>query len=193
MERSRRIFFLLILNLSLVFLSIYILDFLQIVDYRQIIGKVPGLKLAYEAKVENPFLLEKMELNKKWQILNEKMKILEEQKIELEKQKEKIALERKKVADEKKQIQNRITEFEKQKQEEKTYTKRVDQVASQIENMPPQSAVKVLSKQDDMMIIDILNRLEKRANDAGTTSMVSYLLSLMDPEQAARVQRKMLQ
>lgn len=193
MERTRRIFFLLVLNIALVFLSIYILDFLQIVDYRQILGKVPGLKTAYQVKVENPFLLERLELDKKWSILNENLKNLEEEKQKIKLENEKIAIEKKKVEEDKKQIQNRIDQFEKQKKEAQAYTKRVDQVASQIENMPPASAVKILSEQDDMMIIDILRRLEARAQQAGTTSMVSYLLSLMQPEQAARIQRKMLQ
>jgi hypothetical protein len=59
--------------------------------------------------------------------------------------------------------------------------------------MPPEDAVKILSKQDDLMILDILKRMDARAQTAGHASPVSHLLSLMDPDQSARIQRKMLQ
>jgi hypothetical protein len=35
--------------------------------------------------------------------------------------------------------------------------------------------------------------MEERAKKAGRQSIVPYLLSLMDPEQAARIQRKMVE
>jgi hypothetical protein len=44
-----------------------------------------------------------------------------------------------------------------------------------------------------MMILDILKRMDARAAEAGRASPVSHLLSLMDPDQSARIQRKMLE
>lgn len=193
MSRTRRMMILLFINLGLAFLSLYILDMLQIIDYKQILNRIPLIREAYSVKIEEPYLLEKAELEKKWQILDEKIRNYEQDKKKLESLERNIAIERENVEKEKQNTRNMIDTFEKAKAEREAYDKRVDAVAAQIESMPPQAAVKILEKQDDMMIIDILKRMESRAADIGRQSMVSFLLSLMDPEQSARVQRKMLE
>jgi hypothetical protein len=45
---------------------------------------------------------------------------------------------------------------------------------------------------DDMTVIDILREMEKQSQIEGTQSLVSYLLSLMDPKRASVIQKKML-
>ena len=193
MNRNRRIIFLLFINLGQAFLSIYVLDMLQIIDYRQIIEQVPFLRETPTAKIEDPFLLEKVELDKKWQTLDERIRNFEEEKKNLEEQSRAIEIEKENVAKDKEDTKNMIDNFEKEKADKESYDKRVDQVAIQLENMPPEDSVKILGKQDDMMILDILKRMDARAAEAGRASPVSHLLSLMDPDQSARIQRKMLE
>ncbi|QJR22008.1 hypothetical protein BREVNS_1258 [Brevinematales bacterium NS] len=193
MSRSKRILFLLLINLGLVILSIYFLDMLEILDYRQIFSQIPFLRESFVVKIENPFLLEKLELEKKWLLLEEKQRNLDDAKREMEKAFLMITQKQEELAQEKENIQNMIAQFELAKQNQATYEKRVEEIATQIENMPPQSAVKILEKQEDEMLIDILRMMEKRAQTAGKRSLVPYLLSLMDPEQSARIQRKMLE
>jgi len=193
MSRSKRILFLLLINLGLVILSIYFLDMLEILDYRQIFSQIPFLKEQFVVKTENPFLLEKLELDKKWLLLEEKQRNIENARKEIERNFLLITQQQEQLAQEKENIQNMIAEFELAKQNQATYEKRVEEIATQIENMPPKSAVQILEKQEDEMIIDVLRTIEKRAQSAGKTSIVAYLLSLMDPEQAARVQRKMVE
>jgi seryl-tRNA synthetase len=193
MSRSKRILFLLLINLGLVILSIYFLDMLEILDYRQIFSQIPFLKEQFVVKTENPFLLEKLELDKKWLLLEEKQRNIEDARKEIERNFLLITQQQEQLAQEKENIQNMIAEFELAKQNQATYEKRVEEIATQIENMPPKSAVQILEKQEDEMIIDVLRTIEKRAQSAGKTSIVAYLLSLMDPEQAARIQRKMVE
>ncbi len=193
MSRRKRILFLLLINLGLVILSIYFLDMLEILDYRQIFSQIPFLRESFVVKIENPFLLEKLELEKKWLLLEEKQRNLDDAKREMEKAFLMITQKQEELAQEKENIQNMIAQFELAKQNQATYEKRVEEIATQIENMPPQSAVKILEKQEDEMLIDILRMMEKRAQAAGKRSLVPYLLSLMDPEQSARIQRKMLE
>ena len=192
MNRNRRILFLLIINLGLTFVALYILDMLQILDYKQILSKIPGFKQVYAAKIEDRYLLERVELDKKWQILDEKIRNYEQDKAKLDADQRDVAIARDNIEKDKENVQNMIDNFEKAKAEKEAYDKRVDEVAAQIENMPPKSAVLILEKEDDMMIIDIMKRMEARAADASRQSSVPYLLSLMDPEQAARIHRKML-
>jgi hypothetical protein len=45
---------------------------------------------------------------------------------------------------------------------------------------------------EDLLVIDILREIDRRAEETGTQSIVPYFLSLMEPpEKAAAIQRKM--
>lgn len=192
MDRSKRVFFLLIINLILVFLSLYILDFLQIIDYKQILSRVPLLRNAYQTRVEDPFLWERMILEKQQELLNEKIRNYEEQLSQLVAKKLELDQEWEQLAEEKQNVQNMIDNFNNEKAAQETYQQKVLAVAQQIQNMPPKVAVQVIAKQDDLMIADIFKALDQMAADAGTGSVVPGITMLMDPEQLARVQRKML-
>lgn len=193
MDRSKRIFFLLLINLTLVVLSLYILDFLQIIDYRQLIKRVPLIKSAFEPRIEDPLLLEKVELEKKWELLSEQYQnysndliILNESQLELE-----LAWDE--LEEEQENVQTMIDNFELEQEKENAYDLRVEQIAEQIQNLPPEIAVEVLEKQEDLMIADIFEKLEELADEAGTGSVVPGISMLMDPEQLANVHLKMLQ
>ena len=67
----------------------------------------------------------------------------------------------------------------------------VDKIARNLTNMPPERAVAIMAKMDDQDVIDILRKTEEIAAASGTNSIVPYWLSLMDPVQAAELQRKM--
>ena len=69
--------------------------------------------------------------------------------------------------------------------------KNIEQLARYYNGMPPQNAVANLLAQDDQMAIDILRKVEALAQAAGTTSIVSFWFSLMPPQRAADLQRKM--
>lgn len=191
MERSRRILFLLLINLGLAFVSLYILDFLQVIDYRQVIERVPFMKGRVTAKIEDPYLLEKVELEKKWEVLNEKIKNLENSQADLEQEKKKLELEKEEIENKRLEVENRIAEWEKQKEDIAAYGERVQEISGRIVNMPPQQAVGILAELDDLLIIDILRDIDRRAEAEGGQSLSPYLLSLMDREQAARITRKM--
>lgn len=193
MNRGRKILFLLLINLGLVFVSLYVLDMFQIIDYKQLMSQIPFLKQAYRIKVEDPFLLERVELEKKWQILDERLRNYNEDKKKLEDEMRSNQIMLESIEKERENVQNMIDNFEKMKAEKASYDKRVDEIASQIEAMPPEAAVKILEKQDDMMVIDVFRRMNVRAADNSKATIVPYLLSLMDPEQSARIQRKMLE
>lgn len=193
MNRNKRIVFLLLINIGVITLALYLLDFLQILDYRMIFAEFPLLKEQYTPRIEDPYLLEKVELEKKWQLLEEKIKGLEEEKKKIEKEIRDINIEKQNIAQEKENIKNMISEFERAQSEKESYSKRLDSLAEYIENMPPLDAVKIIEKQEDLMIIDLFKRMDERAKKTGRQSIVPYLISKMDPEQAARIQRKMLE
>jgi len=67
----------------------------------------------------------------------------------------------------------------------------VEQNARYLTGMPPQNAVGIIAKLDDQDAIDVLRKTEEIARAEGTTSIVSFWFSLMDPGRAAELQRKM--
>jgi flagellar protein FlbB len=67
----------------------------------------------------------------------------------------------------------------------------VEQNARYLSGMPPQNAVNIIAALDDQDAIDVLRKTEEIAKAEGTTSIVSYWFSLMDPARAAVLQRKM--
>jgi flagellar protein FlbB len=67
----------------------------------------------------------------------------------------------------------------------------VEQNARYLTGMPPQNAVGIIAALDDQDAIDVLRKTEEIARAEGTTSVVAYWFSLMDPVRAAELQRKM--
>ncbi|MDR0486670.1 MAG: flagellar protein FlbB [Treponema sp.] len=67
----------------------------------------------------------------------------------------------------------------------------VEQNARYLTGMPPVNAVGIIAALDDQDAIDVLRKTEEIARAEGTTSIVSFWFSLMDPVRAAELQRKM--
>jgi flagellar protein FlbB len=67
----------------------------------------------------------------------------------------------------------------------------VEQNARYLTGMPPQNAVGIIAALDDQDAIDVIRKTEEIAQAEGTTSIVAYWFSLMEPARAAELQRKM--
>ena len=182
-----------LINLILVFLSLYILDFLDIIDYRQVIQQIPFMKATFQPKVEDPYLLAKVELEKREQILNEKIKNYEASQDILSNEIKQIDMEKQDIVRAREEIGNAWRALTNEMQRILTYDQKIEEIAVQIESLPPDVGVKSLEKHPDLMIIDILRKIDRRAADAGKLSITPGILMLMNPEQLARIQQMMLQ
>lgn len=131
--------------------------------------------------------------------INKQLEAIEIQKQELDRREEDIAVKEKLNE----QIASELSSREKsQEDREKTFNQTVkqyddknvniEQIASNLNGMPPQASVNILLKMDDQTVIDVLRKVEEIAAREGTASMGSYWLSLMPAERAAEIQRKML-
>ncbi|MBQ5400186.1 MAG: flagellar protein FlbB [Treponema sp.] len=100
------------------------------------------------------------------------------------------------------QVAQELEEQKKaQEEREKTFNSQVrmyddryrniEQIVQNLNGMQPVKAVAILEEMDDQDIIDVLRQAEADASSSGTSSMGSYWLSLMKPERAAEIQRKM--
>jgi flagellar protein FlbB len=190
-----KILFLLLLILVILAGGIYWFDHLGLIDYKSLTGPymryLPSFLSRGESAEEDPLLLEKEMLNKKEEILEEKMRAIEQKGQELEArelaiQESEIKLEEDLVSleEEKKLLSEKLREYD-------NYRENIRKQADYFTAMPPQAAVERLAKLDDLLAIDILRQIDSEAVEEGRMSMVPYYLSLMDPEKAATLQRKM--
>lgn len=101
------------------------------------------------------------------------------------------------------QLANELSNKEKSQEErEKTFTLlqkqyedknvNIEQIAANLNGMTPTAAVNILLAMDDQTAIDVLRKVEEIAKRTNTSSMGSYWISLMPPDRAATIQRKMI-
>jgi len=90
-----------------------------------------------------------------------------------------------------KELDEREDSLRRQREDAENRDRNIEQNARNLNGMPPERAVGIMSAMDDQDVIDVLRKSEELAQAAGSTSLVPYWLSLMDPKRAAELQRKM--
>ena len=194
-EIDKRLINLIFINIFLIASGFLWLDYLGLINFSQdifpIIAKVPGLDYLLPKRSEDPFLLAKEEQKKleyvkqkEWQKKKEKEKQLEEKEITVNEKTKWIKEQQDKLKEKEKEIDGKYIEKE-------TYKEKVGQQAVYLVGMRPEDAVERLSNMNDLLIIDILEAIEKKAQEEGQQSIVSYYLSLMEHDKASVIQRKM--
>jgi flagellar protein FlbB len=68
----------------------------------------------------------------------------------------------------------------------------VEGVAQRLTNMPPERAAAIIAEMNDQQAIDVLRKTEEIAQRNGTSSIVPFWLTLLEPQRAAELQRKMV-
>ncbi|MBQ0002654.1 MAG: flagellar protein FlbB [Treponema sp.] len=122
------------------------------------------------------------------EIFKQELEKREEDTLIAEKKNEQIAQE---IENREKSLEEREKTFNNEKKKYDDKEVNIVQIAANLEGMAPNNAVDILQKMDDQLVIDVLRKVEERARANNTSSMVSYWLSLMKPERAAAIQRKM--
>ncbi|MDR1215964.1 MAG: flagellar protein FlbB [Treponema sp.] len=88
-------------------------------------------------------------------------------------------------------LEERENSFNALVKESESKDRNVIQNARYLTGMPPQNAVEIIGRMDDQDAIDVFRKTEEIANAEGSASIVSYWISLLPPERAAELQRKM--
>lgn len=121
--------------------------------------------------------LRSAELDKRDEAVSRKESEIEQKAQELE--------ERQKALDEREKTFNvTVQQFENRRVN-------VEQNARYLTGMPPAKAVGIIAAMDDQDAIDVFRMTEEIAQKEGKASVVSYWLSLLPPQRAAELQRKM--
>lgn len=192
MQTWYKVFLLLLLNVAIAGFALYFFDFMRIIDYRTLLADTAKLTLKVSPKIEDPLLLEKEELSKKWELLSIKETEISNKNLLLESNTLALDGEKNKLLEEREAFLNEQALAALKKEEENAYDKRIAEVAAQMAGMPPQTAAEILNLQDDLQVVDTFRKMDELAAMNGQASTVPFLLTLLDREKAARVQALML-
>ncbi len=183
---------LLLINIAIAGSTLYFLDYMRVINVLSITNQLTKKDVSAPLRVEDTLLLEKEELNKKWELLTIKELELSNQDQSILASNLDLATEKTKLQDEREAFLNEQILVDLEKQEQNTYDIKITDVATQISGMPPQTAAELLNLQDDLQVVDVFKKMDQIAVAAGQASTVPFLLTLIEREKAARIQTLML-
>ena len=192
-----KILFLLLLILVIIFGGLFWFDrLIPEFDMKRFTGPLsqylPGFLQRGEVTGEEPLLLEQEMLGKERQVLEAESRSLEMLRGELDERANLLNEREAKLSEEAKRLSEQEKVLSEEKGQYDNYSSNVEKQAEYFVSMPPRKAVERLQAMDDLLVIDILRAIDRRAVETGTQSIVPYFLSLMEPpEKAAAIQRKM--
>ncbi|MCX7679544.1 MAG: hypothetical protein N2316_10030 [Spirochaetes bacterium] len=193
-DRSK-IIYLIILLLFIVAVFISWLDYMGIVNIfqsaRERFGKEPELSLT--APGDEPSLVEREEFEKAKEKLRERMEELDKREAKIAETEKALEAEREKLIEMRKGLEIERKKFEQEQKKYSGYMRNVKVLAKQVESIEPQKAVELMIRWEDTLIIDVLRQIDANAEEAGKTSISSYLISLMPRNKAARIMYLMTQ
>ena len=203
-----RIIVLLFLILIITGAGILWFDFLNVVDARHVTGPIAnalrGVPLIGRFMPEGdartqPLLRDDEFINLDAERFAVRMEALELRNMELDRQEldiqsrwhqiERIAQE---LDDRQNALDEREISFNALLSDAEIRANTVERNAINLTGMPPVNAVAILSAMDDQDIIDVFLKTDELAEAGGTMSIVPFWLSLMEPQRAADLARKMV-
>jgi len=190
-----RVFILFLLVIVLVLGGLIWFDYLGIIDVKETLSPVfeaVGLHKRTPVKaIDDPLLLERVRIKKKEEALIIKAEKLDKRAADLKKSEDELGQKMEKVAEEEKAVAEKEKSFNERVKAFENRRVNLVQNSKYLVGMPPEKAVAILLKMNDQDIIDTFRITEEEAVKAGQTSLVAYWLSLMPPERAAELERKM--
>ncbi len=187
-----RVLYLLLLIFFLLTVGFFIFDYYGLIDADEIFPALAKKPSLVNWDKESPTEVEKLEYKKARERLDEELAEIEKIRQSLEEDREKIQSENEKLAEMKKSIQEKEKQMALSKKDRESREAKIKVLANKIANMPPTSARDILISWPDQDIIDVLKQMDKEAEEEGTASITTYLLTLFDKQRAAVIANKWL-
>ncbi|MDR2482117.1 MAG: flagellar protein FlbB, partial [Treponema sp.] len=192
-----RIIVLLLLIIVMAFGGIVWFDYLNVIDAKTVLAplyRLIGLEGRSQPKV--PEGEEYLSLDA--ERLAVRLEALELRTLEMDKQEQEMQNRRGEIEQMAQELEERQTALDEREksfnalsEQAEIRSRNVEQNARYLNGMPPENAVGIIAAMDDQDAIDVLRKTEEIAQAEGSASIVSYWLSLLPPERAAELQRKM--
>jgi flagellar protein FlbB len=191
-----RVIVLLLLIVVMVAGGIVWFDYLNVIDAKTVLA--PLYRFIGREGRSQPKTTEAELLNLDAERLAIRLEALELQKMEIDtRQKDmdsrygEIEQMAQELEERQKALDDRENSLRAQAADAENKDRNIEQNARLLNGMPPERAVGIMTAMDDQDVIDVLRKTEDIARAEGTSSIVSYWLSLMEPKRAAELQRKM--
>ena len=187
-----RVLYLLLLIFFLLTVGFFIFDYYGLIDADEIFPALAKKPSLVNWDKESPTEVEKLEYKKARERLDEELVEIEKIRQSLEEDREKIQSENEKLSEMKKSIQEKEKQMALSKKDKESRLAKIKVLANKIANMPPPKAKELLENWPDQDIIDVLKQMDKDAEEEGTNTITTYLLTLFDDKRRAVITNKWL-
>ncbi len=119
------------------------------------------------------------------QALASKFQEISEKETEIREQNKQLAIQRMEIAEERKNLEKAKEQFTQIKIKQK-------QIVDKIIGVEPNEAARILQVMPDQEVYQILSKIDEQAEQSGTKSVSSYLLSLLPTEKSGKIISLML-
>ncbi len=191
-----RIFVLFLLVVALVVGGLAWFDYLGLIDVRDTLA--PVLRLAGVqapakiANAEDPLLLERERLGKQGEDIDMRAEQLDAREKAVRMKEAQVQQELAAIGERQKALVEQQKSFNDLTKQYENRDANLRQVAQNLLNMPPDSAVAQLVDMSDQDVIDIFRLTDQISTQNGQASIVPYWLSKMPADRAAEISRKMI-
>lgn len=192
-----RIIVLLLLIIVMAFGGIVWFDYLNVIDAKTVLAPLYRL-IGLEGRSQPKMPEGEEYLSLDAERLAVRLEALELRSMEMDKQEQEMQSRRGEIEQMAQELEERQTALDEREKSFNALTEQaeirsrnVEQNARYLNGMPPENAVGIIAAMDDQDAIDVLRKTEEIAQAEGGASIVSYWLSLLPPERAAELQRKM--
>jgi flagellar protein FlbB len=191
-----RVVVMLILIIALVIGGLFWFDFLGLIDAKALFSPVLQLaglptRTGEALPAESPTLLDDERYAKQLEAVEALRQELDARNVALDERQATIEAMAQEIEERQKALEEREKSFNSLAERYDNRKANIEQNARYLTGMPPADAVAILGSQDDQTAIDLLRAVEELAAQTGEASVVSFWLSLMPPQRAADLQRKM--
>jgi flagellar protein FlbB len=171
-------------------------DYLNVIDAKTVLAPVYRL-IGLEPRSQSPaeegelLSLDAERLAIRLEALELRNMEMEQKELELSSRQNQIEQMAQDLEERQKALDERENSLNQRIEDADIRARNVEQNARYLNGMPPASAVEIINRMNDQDAIDVLRKTEEIAQAEGGASIVSYWLSLMPPDRAAELQRKM--
>lgn len=194
------ILFYLFLNLFLFALLLWILDISGMIAIKEnrflgyvssAVNKVLRKNAIKIVDDEDLFLLSELRITKKEEALQSKISDFNVQKSDFEREKQSIIIQLSELEKGQQDLKDKEDSLKNKLDNMYSRETAFKEISKNLTNMAPEAAIQILINHTDQDVIDILRVTEEEAAKNKKTSLVPLWISLLPPDRAAVIQRKM--
>ncbi|MCB1315385.1 MAG: DUF4200 domain-containing protein [Leptospiraceae bacterium] len=171
---------------------VYLLDSWGIINMEEYIPFLEEESAIVATDDDNPTELEWEKIRKEREKIEEERIALEEHRAEIEELKANLDAREQELTQREKGLEEERERFEASKVEYADRERMIQNMADRITNMPPEDAVAIAGGWSNADLVDVFRQMEADAAEAGTQSIVPYLLTLMPRDRAAVITTLMM-